>query len=111
MASDALRPRAIALSSPRGRVSNGGIIVDGPAGAVMALNGCAECLQRQREIDRLTEENERLKQQLRYQERQPMEGFFGSGTPSAKLPVKANTIPSKVSKPKGAQPGHPGAGR
>jgi transposase len=78
---------------------------------MMAMNGCAACLQKQREIDRLTEENQRLKQRLRYQERQATEGFFGSGTPSAKLPVKANATPPEVAKRKGAQPGHPGAGR
>jgi hypothetical protein len=77
----------------------------------MALNGCTECLQKQREIDRLTEELQRLRQKLRYQERQVTEGFFGSVTPSAKLPVKANTPPSKVFTRTGAQPGHPGTGR
>src|SRR5262245_3785559 len=81
------------------------------AGAVMALNGCTECLKKQREIDRLTEALQRLRQKLRYQERQATEGFFGSATPSAKLPVKANTPLSKALKRKGAQPGHPGAGR
>ena len=77
----------------------------------MAINGCAECLKKQREIDRLTEELQRLKQKLRYQERQVMDGFFGSATPSAKLPVKTNTPPAKEPKRKGARPGHPGAGR
>jgi transposase len=77
----------------------------------MTLNGCTACLKKQREIDRLTEELQRLRQKLRYQERQATEGFFGSATPSAKLPVKANTPPSKALKRKGAQPGHPGAGR
>jgi len=77
----------------------------------MALNGCAECLKKQREIDRLTEALQRLKQKLRYQERQGIEGFFGSSTPSAKLPVKANTPPAKAPKRKGARPGHAGAGR
>jgi transposase len=77
----------------------------------MAINGCAECLKKQREIDRLTEENQRLKQKLRYQERQAQEGFFGASTPSAKLPIKPNTKLAKQAKRKGAQPGHPGAGR
>jgi transposase len=78
---------------------------------MMAINGCAACLQKQRVIDRLTEENQRLKQRLRYQERQAAEGFFGSGTPSAKRPLKANTTSPQGAKRKGAQPGHPGAGR
>jgi transposase len=77
----------------------------------MALNGCAECLKKQRALDRLTEELQRLKQKLRYQERQGLEGFFGSSTPSAKLPVKANTPPAQAPKRKGARPGHAGAGR
>jgi transposase len=77
----------------------------------MAINGCAECLKKQREIDRLTAALQRLKQQLRYQERQAAEGFFGSATPSAKRPVKTNTPPPPAPKPKGARPGHPGAGR
>jgi transposase len=77
----------------------------------MAINGCAECLKKQREIDRLTEALQRLRQQLRYQERQATEGFFGSATPSAKRPVKTNTPPPPAPKPKGARPGHPGVGR
>ena len=81
------------------------------AEAVMAINGCVECLQKQREIDRLTEENQRLKQKLRYQERQAQEGFFGTSPPSAKLPAKPNTKPAARAKHKGARPGHPGAGR
>lgn len=44
------------------------------------------------------EENKRLKARLIYQERMIEEGFFGSGTPSAKIPVKANT-PLKITKP------------
>jgi hypothetical protein len=81
------------------------------AGVVMAMNGCAECLQTQRAIDRLTEARQRLKQQLRYQERQATAGFFGAATPSAKRPVKANPPPPKALTRRGARPGHPGAGR
>jgi transposase len=77
----------------------------------MALNGCAECLKKQREIDWLTEALQRLKQKLRYQERQATEGFFGAATPSAKLPAKANTPSPQAPKRRGARPGHPGAGR
>jgi len=68
----------------------------------MAINGCAECLKKQREIDRLTEELQRLQQKLRYQDRQVTAGFFGSATPSAKLPVKMNTPLPPAPKPKGA---------
>ena len=77
----------------------------------MAMNGCAECLKKQREIDRLTEELQRLKQKLRYQERQATAGFVGAATPAAKRPVQPNTPPPPAPKPKGARPGHPGVGR
>jgi transposase len=77
----------------------------------MAINGCAECLKKQQEIDRLTEALQRLQQKLRYHERQATEGFFGSATPSAKLPGKANTPLATAPRRKGARPGHPGAGR
>ena len=55
------------------------------------MNDCLQCLEKQREIDLLREENTRLKQQLRYRQRQAEQGPFGSSTPSAQLPVKANT--------------------
>ncbi len=45
-------------------------------------------MKKQQEIDRLREENARLKDRLRYQERTAKEGFFGSSTPSSKVPVK-----------------------
>jgi transposase len=72
---------------------------------------CEGCFEKQRRIDQLTEENERLKQALRYQERRDKEGFFGSSTPSSKVPVKANTAPQPEPKPRGAKPGHQGHGR
>lgn len=77
----------------------------------MAINGCPECLKKQRRIDQLTEQVERLKSKLRYQERKAHEGFFGSSTPSAKVPVKADASKTKPKKKKGAQAGHKGAGR
>lgn len=48
----------------------------------------------------------RLKQALLRRERKGKEGFFGSSTSSAKLPVKANCEPVKNSKQRGGQPGH-----
>jgi len=75
------------------------------------INGCPECLRKQREIDSLKEENQRLKERLRYRERRDKEGFFGSSTPSAKLLLKANTPETPNGKPRGARPGHRGAGR
>jgi transposase len=69
-------------------------------------------LQKQQEIDRLREENARLKERLRYQERTAQEGFFGSSTSSAKRPVKANTARGQSpGAPGGARHGHNGQGR
>jgi transposase len=75
------------------------------------INSCPECLKKQREIDALKEENQRLKQKLRYQERKTQEGFFGSSTPSSKIPLKPNRADKEERKPKGARPGHIGRGR
>ena len=72
---------------------------------------CEGCLEKQRRIDQLTEENERLRQALHRQKRQEKEGFFGSSTPSSKVPVKANTAPDTEKKKRGAKIGHPGHGR
>ncbi|MBP1739908.1 MAG: Transposase family [Deltaproteobacteria bacterium] len=73
------------------------------------VNDCPFCLEKQREIDRLKEENGLLKQRLSYRERKDKEGFFGSSTPSSQQPVKANT--EDVKKPRGAKIGHKGFGR
>jgi hypothetical protein len=68
-------------------------------------------LKKQREIDGLKEEVERLRQKLSYQARKDKGGFFGSSTPSAKLPLKANSDKDRARKPKGARVGHMGTGR
>jgi len=62
-------------------------------------------------IDRLQEEIVRLKNRLRHQERTAREGPFGSSTPSAKIPIKANTPLESSRRQGGAQPGHRGHGR
>ena len=72
---------------------------------------CEECFKKQQRIDRLSEENKRLRGKLRYRERTQEEGFFGSSTPSSKLPVKPNAAEPKQNKKRGAKPGHKGAGR
>jgi transposase len=72
---------------------------------------CEGCWEKQRRIDQLLEENQRLKAQLRYRQRQAREGFFGSSTPSAQRPVKANSLPEHHARRGGARPGHPGHGR
>jgi transposase len=74
------------------------------------MSYCEECFKKQLKIEQQQEEILLLKAKLRYRERQEKEGFFGSSTPSSKIPVKANT-PNKENKPKGAKPGHTGAGR
>ena len=76
----------------------------------MGINSCTLCLEKQREIDRLTGEVKRLKDALRYKQRKEKEGFFGSSTSSAKLPVKPN-VPDRPKKKRGARLGHIGAGR
>ncbi len=75
------------------------------------VNTCSQCLEKQREIDRLTEENQRLRAKLSHQKRKDQEGYFGSSTPSAQLPVKANSTEENHSKRGGAKPGHKGVGR
>ncbi|MBC8180153.1 IS66 family transposase [candidate division KSB1 bacterium] len=73
---------------------------------------CTECLIKQEEIYRLREENQRLKAQLRRQERKITEGYFGSSTPSSKKPVKKNSAKANTEKNRGgAKPGHKGNGR
>jgi hypothetical protein len=105
-------PASHGVWSNRSRVATAqGLTVGSRVGVVMAIKGCAECLKKQRAINRLTEELLRLKQKLRYQERQAMEGFFGLATASAKRSVKTNTPPPPAPKPKGARPGHAGVGR
>ena len=73
------------------------------------INDCPLCLEKQREIDRLKEENGLLRQRLSYRQRKDKEGFFGSSTPSSQQPLKANT--EEVKKPRGAKIGHKGFGR
>jgi transposase len=77
----------------------------------MTVNLCPQCLEKQRRIDRLEEENQRLKEKLRYIERKAQEGLFGSSTPSAKIALKANTAEEQRAKPGGAKAGHAGHGR
>ena len=76
----------------------------------MAINACPLCLEKQREIDDLKEENRRLRTVLRHERRKREEGAFGSSTPSSKIPIKPNAR-DEEKKPKGARLGHPGNGR
>lgn len=72
---------------------------------------CEQCFQKQLKIDALTEEVTRLKAKVRYLERKEQEGYFGSSTPSSKVPVKANTPEENQRKRGGLKKGHPGHGR
>ncbi|HUT29315.1 MAG TPA: transposase, partial [Sedimentisphaerales bacterium] len=60
---------------------------------------CKDCLSKQQKINELEEENVRLKARLRYQERTAKEGYFGSSTPSSKIPVKANITSGQAGHP------------
>lgn len=75
------------------------------------INGCNLCLDKQRVIDRLTEEIQSLKQKLYREEKKVEEGFFGSSTPSAKKPHKKNSLEENQKKVGGGKPGHIGHGR
>lgn len=77
----------------------------------MSWRYCQECLEKQREIDRLKEENLSLKAKLRYQDEKAGQGFFGSSTPSSKVPVKPSSLPERQARTGGAKVGHPGHGR
>ena len=76
----------------------------------MPVNSCPLCLDKQREIDDLREENQRLRAELNREKRKMEDGAFGSSTPSSKRPIKPNSD-EKEKKPKGARPGHKGNGR
>jgi hypothetical protein len=75
------------------------------------LNLCESCLEKQRTIDRQKQEIESLREKVRRLERKAAAGPFGSSTPSAKIPVKANTAGERRGQPGGARPGHAGHGR
>jgi hypothetical protein len=55
------------------------------------VNLCEGCLEKQREIDRLRAEVQRLKARLKQREKKQPEGIFGSATPSSLKPLKANS--------------------
>lgn len=75
------------------------------------VNSCSGCLEKQREIDRLKAENQRLKDALRYRQRKQEDGPFGASTPSSQIVLKANAKPEDQAKPGGARLGHAGHGR
>jgi len=72
---------------------------------------CRGCLGKQQKINNLEEEITTLKSKLRYQERTAKEGFFGSSTSSAKIPVKSNSQKEHQRNRGGGKAGHVGHGR
>jgi transposase len=72
---------------------------------------CKQCLDKQQKINELEEEICSLKNKLRYQQRAATEGFFGSSTPSSRLPVKPNSQKEHPRNRGGGKPGHKGHGR
>ncbi len=82
-----------------------------PKSREYGVNLCESCLDKQREIDRLKEENGRLRQKLNLNERKLKQGFFGSSTSSARLPIKASSLLEKQANQGGGQVGHAGVGR
>jgi hypothetical protein len=82
-----------------------------PKSRSVGANSCQACLDKQREIDRLKQELQRLREQLSKQKRKDKAGLFGSSTPSSLLPVKANSKDEASHKRGGAKPGHKGIGR
>jgi len=72
---------------------------------------CKECLNKQQKINDLEDEISTLKSKQRYQERTAKEGFFGSSTPSAKIPFKPNTQKAHQRNRGGGKVGHQGHGR
>ena len=75
------------------------------------VNLCEGCFEKQRLIDRQFEEIQRLKQKLNVNQRRLEDGFFGSSTPSSRVPVKANSLEENQLKKGGAKLGHQGNGR
>lgn len=72
---------------------------------------CKQCLEKQQRINELEEEIAILKVRLRQQERTAKEGFFGSSTPSSKVPVKPNSLTKLQHHQGGGKAGHKGYGR
>lgn len=75
------------------------------------VNLCEGCFEKQRTIDRQFEEIQQLKQKLNANQRRLKDGFFGSSTPSSKVPLKANSLAENQLKKGGAKVGHQGFGR
>lgn len=77
----------------------------------IGISYCEGCFEKQQHIDRLEEEVASLRTKLRYRRDKDKEPFFGSSTPSSKLPFKENTPEENRHNKGGSKIGHKGNGR
>lgn len=77
----------------------------------MPMYYCESCLEKDRKIEELKQENERLRGKLKYEKKKSREGYFGSSTPSSQKPFKENCETKAKNKNGGAKKGHKGNGR
>ena len=77
----------------------------------IGLSYCESCFQKQQRIDQLEEEAVSLRAKLRCRQDKDIKPFFGSQTPSSKLPFKENTREANRNNKGGAKKGHKGNGR
>jgi len=77
----------------------------------ISISYCKGCFEKQQSIDRLEEEVSSLRAKLRYREDKDKEPFFGSSTPSSRLPFKENSLEENRHNKGGAKEGHKGNGR
>lgn len=87
------------------------MIYQSPYTRDLGVNTCADCFEKQLEIDRLRVEVKRLKGLLHYRRQAAVAAPFGSSTPSSKILVKPNTPAEETIKHGGAHVGHAGHGR
>ena len=72
---------------------------------------CPGCLDKQHEIDRLKIRVQSLESKLEARTQKENHPFFGSSTPSARLPVKENSLEENQKKKGGSRKGRTGHGR
>ena len=72
---------------------------------------CEGCFEKQRIIDQQADYITSLRAMLEYREQKDCQPFFGSATPSSKLPVKENSLEENRKRRGGAKRRHKGNGR
>jgi hypothetical protein len=75
------------------------------------ISYCKSCFEKQLIIDNLESRIKSLEDKLKYRQEKDKQPFFGSSTPSSKLPIKENTLEENRKKRGGAKVGHKGNGR